>query len=143
MRLRPEPWHPAVLGVKDRVERLSGQHFNSVLLNLYRDGMDSVAWHADDEPELGADPVIASVSFGAERPFLIKPKQPTSGAQKHRLVLRDGSLLVMGKGMQNNWIHQLPKVKSLKEPRINLTFRAIQESHDRARSERAKRPSAA
>ena len=133
MRLTPEPWHPAVLQIKLQVEELSKQAFNSVLLNLYRDGSDSVAWHADDEKELGEDPVIASVSLGAERPFQLKRKAAASAGQspeKHQIMLRNGSILIMGKGIQNNWLHQVPKVKSLTEPRINLTFRQIQKTRE-------------
>lgn len=124
MRLRPAPWHPAVLNIRHRVQTLSGLEFNSVLLNYYRNGRDSVAWHADNEIELGHDPVIASVSFGAERYFQLKPRHRGAGGN-YRLLLRHGSLLVMGKGLQNNWLHQLPKVPGLELPRINLTFRQI------------------
>lgn len=125
MRLQPVAWNLTVLEIKRRAEELSQQSFNSVLLNLYRNGMDSVAWHADDEAELGEEPVIASVSLGADRPFQLKSRlsQPP---EKHQIWLRNGSILVMGKGLQSNWLHQLPKVKTLKEARINLTFRQVQ-----------------
>jgi alkylated DNA repair dioxygenase AlkB len=96
----------------------------SVLLNFYRNGQDSVAWHADDEKELGPEPVIASVSFGAERRFQLKPKSGNNH-QRYQLQLLDGSLLIMGNTLQNNWMHQLPKMKGLDLPRINLTFRTI------------------
>ena len=124
MRLQPAPWHKAVLDIRYRVEQLSGQHFNSVLLNLYRDGQDSVAWHADDEKELGADPVIASVSLGAERPFELKSRR-NRAQHKRRILLPHGSVLLMGIGIQSHWQHQLPKVNSPLDPRINLTFRAV------------------
>lgn len=126
IRLRPEPWADAVTSIKRRLFDLTSLSFNSVLLNYYRDGNDSVAWHADDERELGIDPIIASVSLGAERDFQLCPKNSSSRAVKVRLKLRNGSLLVMGKGLQNNWLHQVPKAKSITEPRINLTFRNIQ-----------------
>ncbi|HAG71482.1 MAG TPA: alpha-ketoglutarate-dependent dioxygenase AlkB [Gammaproteobacteria bacterium] len=125
MRLSPEPWSEAVISIKQRLCDLTCLNFNSVLLNYYRDGKDSVAWHADDEPELGVDPIIASVSLGAERDFQLCPKNSSSRAVKARLKLRNGSLLVMGKGMQNNWLHQVPKANNIFDPRINLTFRNI------------------
>lgn len=125
IRLSPEPWSDVVTNIKRRLFNLTNLNFNSVLLNYYRDGNDSVAWHADDERELGVDPVIASVSLGAERDFQLCPKDSSSRAVKARLKLRNGSLLIMGKGLQNNWLHQVPKAKSITEPRINLTFRNI------------------
>ncbi len=124
MHLLPIPWHTIVLTIRQRVQALAGIEFNSVLLNYYRGGKDSVAWHADNEPELGTDPIIASVSFGAERYFQLKPKQRGT-ANNYRLLLRHGSVLVMGKGLQSKWLHQLPKVEGLDQPRINLTFRQI------------------
>jgi alkylated DNA repair dioxygenase AlkB len=124
MRLLPSPWNNSVLAIRDRIERLGGSKFNSVLLNYYRSGQDSVAWHADDEPELGPAPIIASVSFGAERRFQLKHKHQESPA-RFQLMLRNGSVLIMGNTLQNNWMHQLPKIKGLESPRINLTFRTI------------------
>ncbi len=124
MRLEPEPWSDSVLSIRNRVESLISQRFNSVLLNLYRSGQDSVSWHADDEAELGSDPLIASVSFGVERTFELKPKRDKS-LSKRKIVLPNGSVLLMGKGCQDKWLHQLPKVQDLNEPRINLTFRNI------------------
>ncbi|MBT8145258.1 MAG: alpha-ketoglutarate-dependent dioxygenase AlkB [Gammaproteobacteria bacterium] len=120
--MQPQRWSEELLQIRSRVEALADQPFNAVLINLYRDGNDSVAWHADDEPELGCNPVVASVSFGASRPFDLKHR---SNDSKRRLILSDGSVLVMGKTLQNNWLHQLPKVKTLQDPRINLTFRRI------------------
>ena len=125
IRLSPEPWSEVVTSIKQRLCDLTNLNFNSVLLNYYRDGHDSVAWHADDEPELGADPIIASVSLGAERDFQLCPKNSSSRAVKVRLKLRNGSLLVMGEGMQNNWLHQVPKAKTISNARVNLTFRNI------------------
>jgi alkylated DNA repair dioxygenase AlkB len=122
--LRPCAWTAQLLEIRSRVESLSGARFNAVLLNYYRDGNDSVAWHADDEPELGPAPIVASASFGASRPFELKHRR-RSDLDKVRMILHDGSLIVMGKTLQSNWIHQLPKVRSLDSPRINLTFRRI------------------
>lgn len=136
--LQAEAWHPAVLDILAQVTRLSGYRFNSVLLNYYRNGQDSVSWHADDEPELGPDPIIASVSLGAERLFQLRTKTPRTGAQeqqKYRLSLRDGSILLMGNNIQNRWLHQLPKVKGLEQPRINLTFRQLRDSQPPGRAE--------
>ena len=124
VRLTPCPWHETVKTIRERVADLSGSTFNSVLINFYRNGQDSVAWHADDEAELGDSPVIASVSLGAERIFELKQKHQTP-AKKYQLLLRHGSLLIMSGLMQQHWLHQLPKIKGLMEPRINLTFRNI------------------
>ena len=124
MRLEPSPWQAPVRQIKARVEALCQTQFNSVLLNLYRHGQDSVSWHADDEAELGPAPLIASCSFGAEREFQLKPRQRKNLATR-RLTLPHGSLLLMEKGIQNKWLHQIPKVRGLTEPRINLTFRNI------------------
>lgn len=124
MRLKPVPWAPPLQEVRARVQALCGQPFNSVLMNFYRDGRDSVSWHADDERELGKSPVIASVSLGAERPFQLKHRHRP--ALRHRLSLPDGSLLLMAGETQSNWLHQLPKVRGLEEARINLTFRLLQ-----------------
>jgi len=124
VRLTPCPWHETVKTIHDRVTALCGSTFNSVLINLYRNGQDSVAWHADDESELGDSPRIASVSLGAERIFELKQKNQTP-SKKYQLPLRHGSLLIMGGTMQQHWLHQLPKVKGLQEARINLTFRNI------------------
>ncbi|MFK7862838.1 MAG: alpha-ketoglutarate-dependent dioxygenase AlkB [Pseudohongiellaceae bacterium] len=126
IRLKPVPWSPVVLEIRAKIKEVCGYEFNSVLLNHYRDGADSVAWHADDEPELGANPVIASLSLGADRSLQLCPKNTTSRAVKARIPLLNGSLLIMGKGMQNNWLHQVPKEKKNTKVRINLTFRNIQ-----------------
>lgn len=124
MRLQPEPWHESVLTIREKVEALSRRQFNSVLLNLYRNGQDSVSWHADDERELGPHPVVASISLGAERQFQLKRKAPGARCQ-HRLSLPSGSLLLMEEGIQDRWLHQIPKQKHIELPRINLTFRQI------------------
>ena len=119
-------WTPALLRIKARIEEVSSSTFNSVLLNYYRDGTDSVSWHSDDEPELGRDPVIGSVSFGSERPFQLRHKTiHTAVPNRLTLHLPNGSYLEMGAGVQRNWTHQLPKRARLTEERINLTFRTI------------------
>lgn len=124
IRLEPKSWSRPVLQIKKRVEQLCQRQFNSVLLNYYRNGLDSVSWHADDEKELGKHPVIASVSFGANRKFQFRPKLKTD-KRRFQMDLRHGSLLLMSDTLQNNWLHQLPKLDGLIEPRINLTFRII------------------
>ena len=124
LKLTPTPWNTIVLNLRRYLKSLTGLDFNSVLLNYYRDGRDSVAWHADDEPELGPKPIIASVSFGAERMFELKHKVNVE-LPKYKIRLRNGSILLMGNTLQNNWVHQLPKIKNSKDPRINLTFRNI------------------
>ncbi len=104
--------------------RLSWENFNGVLLNLYRDGSDSMGWHSDNEPELGKDPVIASVSFGATRNFLFKRRDNSS--KPFCLTLEPGSLLLMKGKTQENWFHKVPKTKRNIGIRINLTFRTVQ-----------------
>jgi len=122
-KYNPYPWTEELLFIKERVDAAAGITFNSVLLNLYRNGNDSVAWHADDEPELGINPIIASVSFGQARRFDVRHK--TDKKQKHSVELENGSLLIMKGDLQHQWEHQVPKsTKALKE-RINLTFRVI------------------
>lgn len=122
LKLTPQPWYPDVLRIKARLTQLCDHSFNSVLLNLYRDGADSVSWHADDEIELGTNPIVAAVSLGAERILEFKPKLNLK-APKKRIVLGNGSILIMGKNLQNNWLHQLPKLSGYIAPRISLTFR--------------------
>lgn len=118
------PWTKELLALKAMVEPMCGRCFNSVLLNYYRDGNDSVAWHADDEPELGADPVIASVNFGQVRRFDIRHKQ--NHQQKYSVELEHGSLLVMKGNLQHNWEHRVAKSTLPMKARVNLTFRVIQ-----------------
>ncbi|WP_251357959.1 alpha-ketoglutarate-dependent dioxygenase AlkB [Kangiella sp. TOML190] len=119
----PLAWIPELLQVKSLLEQQTGETFNSVLANLYRDGQDSVAWHSDDEPELGKNPVIASVSLGATRSFQLKRK--TKPKLSHKIALTSGSLLLMKGKTQSHWLHQVPKERAVLEPRINLTFRKI------------------
>ncbi len=124
LALTPLAWTPTLKAVKQRVEAHLGARFNSVLANLYRDGGDSVAWHSDDEYELGDTPLIASVSLGAARRFSLKHKTDKSLAPVH-LELHTGSLLVMRGPTQRHWQHQLPKTRAAVDGRINLTFRQI------------------
>ena len=122
LKLRPHPWNPDVLRIKARLEQLCEHSFNSVLLNYYRGGSDSVSWHADDETELGPNPIVASVSLGAQRTLEFKPKFNLTTPKK-QIVLGSGSILIMGKTIQNNWLHQIPKISGTIDPRISLTFR--------------------
>ncbi|UTF60913.1 alpha-ketoglutarate-dependent dioxygenase AlkB [Gilvimarinus sp. DA14] len=118
----PFPWTPELFALKQQLERFSHCRFNSVLANLYRDGNDSVAWHSDDEPELGPEPAIASVSLGQTRRFTLKHKRDK---QQVALDLAHGDLLLMTGALQKNWVHQLAKTRSAHRPRINLTFRWV------------------
>lgn len=119
----PLAWTRELLAIKARVEQVSAKAYNSVLLNLYRDGQDSVAWHSDDEAELGRNPTIASVSFGAERTFQMKHRR-IPGARLS-IPLGHGSCLIMQAETQHHWLHQIPKSKKVRSARINLTFRQI------------------
>jgi alkylated DNA repair dioxygenase AlkB len=123
LRLTPLPWTPALLDIKTAIEKRFDVRFNSVLLNYYRNGQDSVAWHSDNEPALGPDPLIASLSLGAERRFELKHRDGKT--PKINIELADGSLLLMGSGLQRHWSHQLPKQAWITQPRLNLTFRLI------------------
>ena len=122
----PLPWTPPLLAIKQRAEDLAGSGFNTVLLNLYRHQHDSVAWHSDDERELGQHPTIASVSFGAERRFRLRHKRNRQPAID--MVLPHGSLLVMQGTSQHEWEHCVPKMKTPHGPRVNLTYRLIKSS---------------
>lgn len=117
------PWIPPLLTIKSKIESILDTEFNSVLINLYRDGSDSVDWHSDDEPELGVNPVIASVSFGEPRLFQMRNK--TDKTLKQSILLPHGSLLLMSGNTQANWMHKISKSARKMEPRINLTFRKI------------------
>lgn len=119
----PALWTPLLLQIRDHITPVSGHAFNSVLLNLYRNGNDSMGWHADDEPELGPQPVIASVNFGATRRFLLRYK--SDHQQKYELPLQHGSLLIMKGTLQQYWEHHVPKTAKVTTGRINLTFRFI------------------
>lgn len=122
--MMPAPWTDTLLEIKERVDREARVRFNSVLLSLYRSGQDSLSWHQDDEPELGEDPVIASVSFGATRSFQFKHKARKE-LRKVSIDLTHGSLLIMKGPTQRYWVHQVPKTPRSVGPRINLTFRVI------------------
>jgi len=119
----PEPWTAELELIRARVAGLCGVAFNAVLLNLYRDGRDGMGWHADDEPELGRDPVIASVSLGAVRRFCLRHRRRKD--LKVGLDLPHGSLLVMSGATQHHWVHALPKTRRPVGERINLTLRSI------------------
>ena len=123
--LDPRPMTPTLIEVKQRCEEIASARFNSVLVNLYRDGQDSMGLHADDEPELGVEPIIASVSFGGERNFRLRHRQ---SKELQQISLASGSLLVMSGVSQECWMHDVPKTKKFVEPRINLTFRYIHSS---------------
>lgn len=119
-----QPWNPSLLQIKRRIEVEAGTRFNTALLNLYRDGRDSVQWHSDDEPELGRNPVIASVSFGATREFRMKHVRRKELARVD-IPLHDGSFLLMRGTTQHFWKHQVPKTTRPTGPRINITFRIV------------------
>lgn len=118
------PFTPTLETIKAKVEETSGIQFTSVLLNLYRDGKDGVAWHRDHDRELGPRPVVGSVSFGETRPFEIRHKFRKE-LYKIRIPLNHGSFLLMGGTMQHYWEHQIPKTAKEIKPRINLTFRIV------------------
>jgi alkylated DNA repair dioxygenase AlkB len=118
----PLAWNQALLTLKDHVEALCGSSFNSVLANFYRNGNDSIGWHADNERELGPRPRIASLSLGAERIFEIRHNLTR---EILRLPLHSGSLLIMSGDFQSCWQHRIPKQRAILAPRINLTFRHI------------------
>jgi len=125
LTMRPEPWTATLNDLRARVGEAVGYDFNSVLVNLYRDGNDSMGWHADDEPELGDDPTIASVSLGAERDLKLRYRGSDIREEGRTIRLPSGSLLVMAGTTQQFWQHSLPKRRRVSEPRINLTFRRI------------------
>lgn len=116
------PWTPQLVGLKNIVENTLQTSFNSCLLNLYHNGNEGMAWHSDDEKSLGKNCTIASLSFGAERKFLLKHK---TSKETVPIFLQNGSLLVMKGTTQTHWWHRLPKTKMVTKPRINLTFRTI------------------
>ena len=116
------PWTAELLELKEIVEKITGEKFNSCLLNLYHNGSEGMAWHSDGETDLKRDGAIASVSFGAERKFAFKHKVTKETVSK---VLENGSLLVMKGTTQTHWMHRLPPTKMVSKPRVNLTFRTI------------------
>ncbi|NXJ03309.1 ALKB3 dioxygenase, partial [Odontophorus gujanensis] len=130
--MQPNPnWHPVLTMLKEHIEEFTGHTFNSLLCNLYRNEKDSVDWHSDDEPSLGKNPVIASLSFGATRTFEMrkKPSPEESGdytyVERLRIPLDHGTLLMMEGATQEDWQHRVPKEYHSRDARINLTFRII------------------
>jgi len=121
--MNPETWTATLLKIKQRIEQVANVKFNSVLLNHYRDGNDSISWHTDAERELGKNPTIASVSFGGTRRFMLRHINDKD--LKTEVELTSGSLLIMADQTQHFWQHQIPKTKISVAPRINLTFRQI------------------
>ena len=121
--MTPNPWNTELLEIKNKVDQYAKIHFNSVLLNCYRTGNDSVSWHSDDEKELGDQPIIGSVSFGGTRKFRLRNKK--NKELKHNIELVNGSLLIMSELTQQYWEHEIPKTKKMVGERINLTFRSI------------------
>ena len=134
----PLPWNEPLLSIKRRVEQLTTpsvfltkttentfkpQYFNTVLLNFYRNGNDSMGFHSDDEKELGLNPTIASIYFGESRRFIFRRKDDKN--EKFELLLTHGSVLIMSGEMQHYWQHAIPKEPKKTKPRINLTFRWI------------------
>jgi len=122
--LEPLPWTPALLDIKSRVEAATRMDFNSVLLNYYRDHRDSMGLHSDDEPELGERPILASLSLGEERIFILKHRKDKT-LKPVRLKLASGSLLLMKGETQRYWKHGIDKETHPCGPRVNLTFRRI------------------
>ena len=120
----PDQWNELLLEIKKHVEQYIKFQFNSVLLNEYPNGKVGMGWHSDDERELGIDPIIASLSFGANRDFIFKHKTDKS-FENIKIHLKSGSLLLMLGSTQHHWKHSLPKRLKVREPRINLTFRKI------------------
>ncbi len=123
LEMNPSPFTLELDQLRKNCEKVANINFNTCLANLYRNGSDSIGWHSDNEKELGENPVIASLSFGAERIFHLKHKKNTT--LKHKIYLESGSLLLMKGDTQHFWKHQLPKTKKKVEPRVNLTFRKI------------------
>lgn len=122
LRREPRPWTAELQALRERLAARLGAPFNSVLANLYRDGRDAMGWHADDEPELGPAPVIASVSLGATRRFLLRARE---GDARLALDLPNGALLVMAGATQARYRHALPRTRRPVGARINLTFRNV------------------
>ncbi|MEM8892023.1 MAG: alpha-ketoglutarate-dependent dioxygenase AlkB, partial [Bacteroidota bacterium] len=124
LEMKARAWTAPLQAIKEKIETAYSSSYNSVLLNLYRDGKDSMGWHSDDEKELGKDPVIASLSLGQTRRFHLKHKQKKE-IETLRLDLDNGSLLIMAGSTQHFWKHQISRTAKEVQPRINLTFRLI------------------
>ena len=114
---------PDLIYLMSQIKKINNTNFNTVLLNLYRDGSDSNGWHADNEKELGKNPVIASLSLGESRYFHLKHR--TKKNQRFKIKLDHGSLLIMSGLMQHKWLHMIPKTKKILGERINLTYRKL------------------
>ena len=122
LKMNVRPWIPTVSSLRESAEKIAGVRFNSVLINLYRDGNDKVSWHRDNEPELGDEPVIASISLGAPRRFKFRHLLSREVVET---VLTPGSMVVMSGLSQSCWEHEIPRQAAVSEPRINLTFRQV------------------
>ena len=122
LTLQPKKWNKGLLYIKNEIEKVAKTQFNSVLMNWYRDGEDYINWHADNEKELGKNPIIASVNFGKTRDFIIRKNDKS---EKITIPLKHGTLLIMSGEMQHFWQHSVPKRKKVKQARFNLTFRDI------------------
>ncbi len=121
--MKPHKFTKELVAIKRKLESEVAKNFTTCLLNLYRDGRDSNGWHADNEKELGKNPIIASITLGQERFFHLKHR--TQKELKHKLLLEHGSLLLMQGETQHHWLHQIPKTKKPMNERINLTFRVV------------------
>jgi len=127
LTLSPLPWHPLLQELRGMLEAGTGGRFNAVLANAYRDGLDSMGWHSDDERELGPEPLIASVSLGAERRFLLRSRSRSAGggSRSQGITLGHGSLLLMKGESQRRFQHALPRTRKPIGLRINLTYRLV------------------
>lgn len=123
LTLRPKSWNEGLLCIKNKIDKIAGVQFNSVLLNWYRDGEDHISWHTDAEKSLGKNPTIGSVNFGATRKFQLR--RINNENEKLEIPLKHGTLLVMEGEIQHFWQHAVPKEKQIKDSRFNLTFRVI------------------
>lgn len=121
-KLKAQPWSKVTLELRSHLKQLFNMEFNSVLINCYRDGSDSMGLHADNEPELGSNPVIASVSYGAEREIIFKEN---NGKRTMKIILPHGSLLIMKGALQHDWKHEIRKTAKSLNSRLNFTFRTI------------------
>lgn len=133
----PLPWTPLLRELKGHAERMAAQGFNALIVQLYRDGSDGVNWHSDDNPSVGEDPTIASLSFGATRRFLLRPKRGEGPALE--LCLDSGDVVVMRGDLQHTYVHKVPREPQVAAPRINLTFRAISGPAAQATAEHSSR----
>ncbi len=122
-RLASHPWTPTLAALRGQVETITGQRFNSALLNCYRSGRDSVDWHSDDEAVLGPEPVIATLSLGVARRFEMRHR--SQAGLRRQLVLESGSLLLMAGPMQRHWRHRVPKESAVEGARISITLRLV------------------